>query len=336
MSPGSALPPGSALSSGQPRDVATRRLFTVLATLAVVACGLFLTWDVKPGQWDFALAHRGIRLLALVLVAYAIAVSTVLFQTLVGNRILTPSVIGFDALYVLIQTCLVFGVGLERLQAVDLRFKFLAEVMIMAVLAGALFRWLFSGAARSLFLTLLVGIVFGILFRSLTSFLVRIIDPNEFVVLQDRLFASFNLVARDLLGVSILVVAVVTWLLWRRRHRFDVLGLGSELATNLGIDYRAEALRLLLLIIVLVAVSTALVGPITFFGLLVSNLAWFLLRTERHDRLLPAAVLIGIVLLVGGQFVLERLLRFDTALSVVIEFVGGLTFIILLLRRTRT
>ncbi|WCM91163.1 iron chelate uptake ABC transporter family permease subunit [Acidovorax sp. NCPPB 2350] len=308
-----------------------RRLGLLLA-LAVLCIGIFMTWGVE-GDWAFALRHRGTKLVALLLVAYAVAVSTVLFQTLTHNRILTPSVMGFDALYVLIQTALVFGLGLERLGTVDLRLKFVAEVLLMSGLACLLFRWLFSGALRSLHLTLLVGIVFGILFRSLTSFMVRLIDPNEFLVLQDRLFASFNLVAVDLLSVAALAVAGVSAVLWRMRHLFDALALGRDMAINLGIDHARVTLRLLVLIAALVSVSTALVGPVTFLGLLVANLAYHLMRSDRHQRVLPAAVLLGVVFLVGGQVVLEQLFGFNTALSVVIEFFGGLMFIALLMRR---
>jgi iron complex transport system permease protein len=88
-----------------------------------------------------------------------------------------------------------------------------------------------------------------------------------------------------------------------------------------------------MLVSVLVAVSTALVGPITFFGLLVASLAHSLVGTSRHRYVLPAAALLAIICLVGGQTLLERVFSFDTALSIIIEFVGGIVFIILVLRR---
>lgn len=72
------------------------------------------------------------------------------------------------------------------------RWLFLVEVALMVIFSGLLYRWLSAGERRSLHLLLLVGVVFGILFRSITGFLQRIIDPNEFLVLQDRMFASFN------------------------------------------------------------------------------------------------------------------------------------------------
>src|SRR5690606_21957497 len=100
--------------------------------------------------WDFVLPFRGAKVAALVLVAYAIAVSTVLFQTVTDNRILTPSIMGFDALYVLIQTTVVFGLGSARLAGVDPHPRFVVEVLVMVLFAGLLFRWLFSGTRHGL------------------------------------------------------------------------------------------------------------------------------------------------------------------------------------------
>lgn len=308
------------------------RLLGVLSLLAAACCVAFLTIGAA-GQWDFVLVHRGARLAALLLVAHAVALSTVLFQTITHNRILTPSVMGFDALYVLIQAVLIFTLGAQQLGGIDPRLKFVGEVVLMVGLSGLLFRWLFSGAAGSLHMTLLVGIVFGVLFRSLTSFVVRLIDPNEFMVLQDRMFASFNMVPAQLLSAAALAVALVSVAVWRMRHALDTLALGRELAINLGLDHQRLVRRVLVLVAVLVSVSTALVGPVTFFGLLVANLAYQLAGSHRHRVVLPAAGLLGAIFLVGGQVVLERVFSFGTALSVVVEFLGGLMFIALLLRR---
>jgi len=85
---------------------------------------------------------------------------------------------------------------------------------------------------------------------------------------------------------------------------------------------------------VLVSVSTALVGPVTFFGLLVATLAHSLVSNSKHRYVLPAAILLGIIALVGGQTLLERVFAFDTALSIIIEFLGGIVFIALVLRRS--
>ncbi|MBP6018848.1 MAG: iron chelate uptake ABC transporter family permease subunit [Burkholderiaceae bacterium] len=287
------------------------------------------------GQWSFVIPFRGVKLAAMVLVAYAIAVSSVLFQTVTHNRILTPAIMGFDALYILIQAIVVFSFGMNSMADWSPAWKFLFEVAAMTTFASLLFQWLFSGAAHSLHLVILVGIVFGLLFRSLSSFMIRMIDPNEFVVLQDRMFASFNSIRTELFLVSSLTVAAVSIIGWRLRRVYDVVALGRDAAINLGIAYRRVLMLTLVLIAVLVSVSTALVGPVTFFGLLVSNLAYMIMKSDKHKLTVPAAVLLAIILLVGGQTVLERVLQLNTAVSVVIEFIGGLMFIALVVRGVR-
>ena len=136
-----------------------------------------------------------------------------------------------------------------------------------------------------------------------------------------------------MLTTSTIIVIAVSLVAFRLGHTFDVLALGRSQAINLGVPYKRTVVTILMLVSVLVAVSTALVGPITFFGLLVASLAHGLVGTSRHKFVLPAAVLLSIIFLVGGQTVLERVFAFDTALSIIIEFLGGIVFIFLVLRR---
>lgn len=320
-----------ALPLAQPRRLTPGIVLAILAALALVACITFMVLGAK-GQWSFVLTFRGTKLAALLLIAYAVAVSTVLFQTVTSNRILTPSVMGFDSLYALIQTSLVVFIGSRDLSGFDPQLRFLLEVSAMVVFSGLLFRWLFTGGERSLHLLVLVGIVFGIFFRSLSTFMQRVLDPNEFAVLQDMLFASFNTVDKSLLGASAIIVLAVSLLGLRMLHTFDVLALGRANAINLGLDYKRTVAIILVIVAVLVSVSTALVGPVTFFGLLVVSLAHLLVGTSKHRYVLPASILLAVICLVGGQVVLERVFAFDTALSIVIEFLGGIVFIILILR----
>lgn len=307
-------------------------LLCLLGFLALTSVIAFMTIGAN-GHWDFVLSFRSGKLAAMLLVAYSVAVSSVLFQTITHNRILTPSIMGFDALYTLIQAIVIFWFGLNMGGALGVTGKFVLEVSAMTVFACLLFQWIFSGASHSLHLLLLVGIVFGLLFRSLSGLMVRMIDPNEFLFLQDKMFASFNAIRTNLLLVSAIMVAAVSVIGWRLRRAYDVLSLGREVAINLGIHYRKTLWLTLILISVMVSVSTALVGPVTFFGLLVSNLAYMIMQTDKHKYTVPAAVLLGIVALVGGQTVLEHGLALNTTVSVVIEFAGGIMFIALIVRK---
>lgn len=309
----------------------SRLILLCLAALALISVVAFMTLGAK-GSWSFVLSFRGTRLAAMLIVAFAIAVSTVLFQTITGNRILTPALMGFDALYVLLQTSIVFLFGAVTLTRLDPRLMFIVEVAIMVGFSLALYRLLFGTGRHNVHLIVLIGIVLGGLFRSLSGFLQRIISPEDFIVLQDRLFASFNLTDSTLVGVSALLVGVVTIAIWRMFSVFDVMMLGRDTAIALGVDHKAMTMRILVLVSILVSISTALVGPVTFFGLLVANLAYILMPAAKHRIVMPAAVLVSIICLVGGQTLLERVFAFDTALSIIIEFAGGLFFILFLLK----
>lgn len=305
-----------------------------LLLLGVLVAGvilLFMTLDAK-GSWSFVLPFRATKVAAIALVGYAIAVSTVLFQTIMNNRILTPSIMGFDALYILIQTSLVFFVGAQRAATMNPQLRFCLEVGLMVIFTSLLYRWLFGGARRSLHLLILVGIIFGVLFRNFSSFMQRIIDSNKLAVLQDMLFASFNSFDRELLMISTALIFAASLVAWRIGHTFDVLMLGRETAINLGVNYQRVVSIILAVITVMVSVSTALVGPVTFFGLLVANLAYYLCGSYKHRWMLPYAVGLALLFLLGGQLIVERLFSFTTSLSIIVEFLGGIMFIVLLLR----
>lgn len=306
----------------------------LLCVLAMACATVFMTYGVH-GQWEFALPLRAGKLATLTLVGYAIAVATVLFQTATCNRILTPAIMGFDALYLLIQTACVQVLGSKGLLALPQHLLFTGQVTVMILLCGLLYRALFARGMANLFQLVLIGVILGELFRGLSSLMLRLMNPNEFNFLQDRFFSSFNNPDHSLLLMSFIAVCLASLLGLRNLARIDALSLGRDIATNLGLDHRREVSVILVTVAVLVAVSTALVGPVTFFGLLVANLAYAVVGSYRHALLLPAAVCIAIICLVGGQMVLEQALGFNSNLRVVVDFLGGITFIYLLIKGNR-
>ncbi|GAA3642339.1 iron chelate uptake ABC transporter family permease subunit [Microbacterium awajiense] len=304
----------------------------VVAAVVVALVAVYLCTDI-PGSFDYALKVRGRTVLAMLAVAAAIGASTVVFQTITANRILTPGIMGFDALYLLIQTIVVFAFGALTLATADPTLMWLIEIVAMTGFAVVLFRWLFAGRRRSIHLMLLVGIVFGVFFRSVTEWLQRMIDPAEFAVLQDAFFASFTRPDPQLLTFSLIVIGAALAALVPLHDRLDVLTLGAPAAIGLGLRHRATVSVLFAIVAVMVAASTALVGPTLFLGLIAANLAYALSGSFRHRHTLPMAALVGFACLVGGQLVLERVFALQTTLSVVIEFAGGILFLFLVLRK---
>ncbi|MCR8631601.1 MULTISPECIES: iron chelate uptake ABC transporter family permease subunit [Paenibacillus] len=314
-------------------NIRTKLSILAVAALALIATFLF----IKLGNnWGYALERRGIKILAIVLTAGTIALSTMVFQTITNNRILTPSILGLDSLYSLIQTFVIFAFGSTTLTMMNKNINFALCVGVMVLFAGVLYKIIFKREGQNIYFLLLVGIIFGTLFQSFSSFMQVLIDPNEYLRLQDKLFASFNNVNKDLLYISILVLIFIGFYFKRFVKYLDVLSLGKEQAVNLGVDYDYVVKRLLIIVAILVSISTALVGPITFLGLLVANVTHQLIGTYRHKHLILGSVLISIIALVGGQLIVERVFTFTTTISVVINLVGGLYFIYLLLKENKS
>ena len=306
-------------------------LLGVVAVLCVIG---FMTLNVQT-DWAFILEHRGSRLLALLLTACAIGISTVLFQTITHSRLLTPALMGFDVLFVLVNTLVLLVWGGAELAAWPPSLRFAVQVLVMVAVALLAFRLLFSGSVRSLHLMILLGMLAGMLFRELAELGARVLDPSEFGISTGVRQASFSRVNTSLLWASSLGLALAGLLLLRWRRCLDVLSLGRDIAINLGVAHGRVVLGIMAVVAIMVSVATVLVGPTLFFGLLIANLAYWFTGTQRHRWTLPASVLAGIICLVGGQVLLEHLLSSTLPLALVIELAGGLLFIALLLRGVR-
>ncbi|QEE61493.1 iron chelate uptake ABC transporter family permease subunit [Salinibacterium sp. dk2585] len=302
------------------------------AGILVVAIACYLLLFIR-GSFAFSFDRRLTMLGAMTIAAFTQGVGTVIFHTVTSNRILSPSIMGFDSLYTLMQTLMVFFFGGAALAQTEGIPKLLAQTALMVVFATILYRWLFSGRFGSLFLLLLVGVVFGMAFDSLSTFVQRLLDPTDYDLLSTRLFGRMSNVEAGYLPIAAGICVLVALFLWQRRHRLDTLLLGRETATNLGISYKRELTLMLIVIALLVALSTALVGPMTFFGFVVAILSYQFTGTHKHAYVMPMAFLVGLTTLVVGQFVLQHIFYASGMLSVIIEFGGGILFLILILRK---
>ncbi|EHF5884667.1 iron chelate uptake ABC transporter family permease subunit [Campylobacter coli] len=280
---------------------------------------------------EYALKNRFLQIAAIVIVAICIAISTVIFQTLCNNKILTPAIIGLDSLYMLLQSALVFSLGSANLSVYRNDINFLITLACMVVFSLGLYKILFS-SDKSIYLIMLLGLIFGTLFSTLSSFFEILIDPDEFMIIQGRMFASFDNVAFDVLALAYIVTLLSFIWIFRYMKFLDPLSLGKDLSINLGINYQKISKHLMIIIAILTSISTALVGPITFLGLLVVNITYELFKTAKHSILLLACILISILALLGGVFFVSRIFDYNTTISVIINFLGGIYFIYLVLK----
>ncbi|KYJ98225.1 iron chelate uptake ABC transporter family permease subunit [Microbacterium sp. p3-SID338] len=321
---------------------ARRRYIVVLVVLGVIALGSafgLLAWDNPlpvgtPGFWRIA-QHRATAVVVMALVAVAQAVATVSFQTVTNNRIITPSIMGFESLYRVVQTTTVYLFGVAGLVAIQGVGQFALQVLVMVGLAVVLYGWLLSGRYGNLQIMLLVGIVIGGGLGAIATFMQRLLTPSEFDVLAARLFGNVSNADPSYLPLAVPLVIAASALLWLRSRRLNVLALGPDAARSLGLDHRREQFLVLTLVAVLMATSTALVGPMTFLGFLVATLAYQFADTHDHRLIFPVAVLTAFSILAGAYFVMKNVFYAQGMVSILIEIVGGTVFLIVILRKGR-
>lgn len=307
----------------------------IFGALIVIFSALFLTVGVNFDHIDYAMSQRIPKLIAIVITGGCIAFSSIIFQTITNNNILTPSVLGLDSLYVLIQTVIVFLLGVESSFITNKSSNFLLSSSLMILASFVLYKKLFERSNNNVFFLLLVGMIFGTLFKSMSTFMQVVIDPNEYAALQNSLYASFSNVNTEILMMSVIMIIAIIPFIYDELKMLDVISLGKDHAINLGVNYDKAVKKLIIVVAILVSISTALVGPITFLGLLVVNVAKQLFKTYKHTYLISASILISILTLVVGQFLVERVFTFTTTISVIINFIGGLYFIYLLLKESK-
>ena len=309
-----------------------KKLLLVLGIVAAILVAVFLLIGLNANNFDYALSRRIPKIIAMILVGISIGFSSLVFQTITNNRILTPSILGLDSLYVLLQTTLIFILGSGSGVVNGKNANFVISIVIMIIFSSLIYKFIFRKNSSNIFSLLLIGVICGTLFESLTTFMQVLIDPLEFQMVQDKMMASFNNINTEILLISTVVIALCIIFSMDFLKILDVMSLGRDEAINLGVDYDKVTKKMLVVIVILTSVSSALVGPITFLGLLVVNIARQLVKTYKHSELGLATGVISVIALIGGQLVVERILNFGMTIGVIINFVGGIYFIYLVMK----
>ena len=307
----------------------------ILFGIALLAITLFLVYGLNVNNYEYNLSKRIPRVVAIIITGGSIAFSSIIFQTITNNRIITPSVLGLDSLYGFLQSFVVFIFGTSSIVMTDGRVNFLVSSFLMILGSMILYKFLLGNGKSNIYFLLLVGTIFGTLFKSLSTFMQVLIDPNDYVLLQSKLFASFTNVNTSILLVVIIILLIIVAFIYDDMKKIDVLHLGRDNSISLGVDYDKISKKLLIVVSILISISTALVGSITFLGILVVNLSYQLIKSYKHKYLIASSILISIIALVGGQFIVERLLNYNTKISIIINFIGGAYFIYLLLKENK-
>ena len=313
------------------------KLLIMLALVVLCAAGYMLIEVnfANPKLFQYAMKLRTPKLVVMLITAFAIGGASIVFQSVINNTIVTPCLLGMNSLYTLIHTAVVFFLGSGSLIATNANLSFTVDVVLMGISATLIYSWIFKKTRHNVLYVLLVGTVLTSFFGSIQSTLTRVMDPNEYDTLLTTLVASFNNINSEIIVFSLILLAVIIFVLRRELALLDVLTLGKAQAINLGVDYDRCIRRLLLGVTLCIAVATAMVGPISFLGLIIANLSRQLLKTYRHSQLILGSALFGMIVLVGGQLIVEHVYTYSVPVSVFITVGGGLYFLYLLLSRKK-
>ena len=308
----------------------------ILSVLALAATTAYMLTDVNFANeklFLYAMKIRTPKLIVMILTAFAIGGASIVFQSVINNRIVTPCLLGMNSLYTLIHTAVVFFAGSTSILAANANLSFAADLIIMGVTATLIYSYFFKKTKHNVLYVLLIGTVLTSLFSSIQTTLTREMDPNEYDNLLNTLVASFSNINTEIIIFSVIVLGAVIAFLGKDLSVLNVLTLGKNQAINLGVNYDRSVRRLLLGVTLFIAVATAMVGPISFLGLIIANLSRQLLKTYKHSFLMLGSALFGIIVLVGGQLIVEQVFTYSVPISVFITVGGGIYFLYLLLTR---
>ena len=312
----------------------TRNLLLLLLLLASLS-GLLYLMPMDYPLPGFIMKLRLQKLLAYLLVAIAGSLATISFQAITENRFLTPSILGMESLYVFMQTIYLFFaskfIGNTSHPLLEFILVLLIQCGFFFCLQPALKKLLQQGF---LFI-LLICMALGTLFRSASTFLQVLMDPNEYDKLQTKLFPSFQRMNMDILSVATIIIGLAGLYLLKKNAILDVFHLDKKTATILGVEVEKEQKKILWAIVLLTSTTTALVGPMMFFGFMMFNLAYLLIKEYQHKWLFSVAILLSFLSLTTGQILVERVFQLQINVSMVIELVGGLFFFYLLAKEAK-
>ncbi|OON97570.1 MAG: CRISPR-associated protein Cas5 [Epulopiscium sp. Nele67-Bin005] len=314
------------------KRINNRAIIVGLLVIMLMAMTCYQFINVNMKYFDFVMRLRSPKLLAMTVAAICIGSASIMFQSVINNRIVTPCLLGMNSLYILIHTVVVFVFGSTSTIVNNQNLAFILDVLLMGIIATTIYGYLFRKTNYNVLYVLLIGTVLATFFGSISSTLMRIMEPNSFATLQDSILASFNNINTDVLVMAVVLIIGVFATFWKDIQLLDVITLGRSQAINLGVDYDKTIQRILMSVTLLIAIATAVVGPISFLGLIIANISRQLFSTYKHTYLIAGSAMVGVIILVGCQLIVEHVLTYNATVSVFINIFGGIYFLYLILK----
>ncbi|WP_233562974.1 iron ABC transporter permease [Micromonospora musae] len=345
--PEPALAPAPAGPLAKPRLVG---LFVAAILLTLVVAAVHLTQGTSAvGALDLLrlatggddeaarvlIASRLPRLLAGLTIGVALGFAGAAFQSVARNPLASPDTLAVNAgAHLAIVAVAAFGIALPALPAGALAFGggIAAAALVLAMSAGGQ-----TGTTR----LVLAGSATAMALSSVTTLLLLLFEQATI-----GLFAWGNgsLVQSDLVAVRELapVIGLAVVALMLLGHRLDILGLGDDTATVLGLDVRRTRVLVTLLAVLLSAAAVTLTGPVAFVGLCAPVIVRLLGRVvpgvHRHRILLPLSGITGVLIVLGSDILLRAVMGGQAGVDIptgVVTTLFGAAVLIWLARRHR-
>ena len=309
-------------------------VLAIMAVAVVISVAFYLLINAhpeKPKLFAYIMKLRLPTLICMMIASVAIGAATLIFQSIVNNRIVTPALLGMNYIYSFLHTAAVFVLGTGSQLFLNANLAFAVDLALMGGIATLIYWYLFKKTGHNVLYIMLIGTVLSSLFGSVQSAMIRVMDPNEYDALLSNLVADFNNVNGEIIVFCLVFLRILMFVLRKELALLDVITLGRDQAINLGVDYDVTIRRLLFGVVLCIAVATATVGPVSFLGLIVANLSRQVLKTYKHSHLIVGASLMGMIALIGGQLVSQHIFHFTVPVSTFVTIAGGIYFLYLLL-----
>ncbi|WP_227991942.1 iron ABC transporter permease [Microbacterium sp. CBA3102] len=319
-------------------------LLTGIGALVALAVVLFAVacWHLTQGTSGAVFADPDVlwgsrvpRLAAGIAVGVALGVAGILLQSLARNALASPDTLGVTAgSYLAVTALAAFGIAVPVWASGAVAFA-------GGLFAAGIVLGLAGGAGSSTTRLILAGTALALAFQACTSTLLILFDEETKGLLA---WGSGSL---SQLGLTAFlqaapVVVVVTGAALLLARRLDILALGDDTASSLGVPIRSTRAIGILLAVTLTAVSVTLAGPMGFVGLCAPVLARLLSRVvpslNRHLLLIPAAGLLGAIVVILSDALLRAIIGAEAAILIptgVATTLLGAIVLVLMARRLR-
>lgn len=304
--------------------------------LGILIVAALLVTSLLTGQYDVFGADDGAamfgitrlpRTIALVLAGAAMAVSGLVMQLLTQNRFVEPSTTG---------TTEWAGLGLLFVMVVaptsSILVKMIGAVVFSFLGTVVFFLFLRRVTLRSSLIVPIIGIMLGAVVSAVSTFFALMTDMLQ--QLGIWFMGSFTAVYKgqyEVLWIVLLVLVAV----YIFADRLTVVGLGEDVATNVGLNYNRMLLLGTGLIAIATGVVTVVVGSLPFLGLIVPNIV-SMVRGDDLRSNVPWVCLLGIGIVTVCDLVGRVIIApFEMPVSVILGVIGAIVFIIMIVRSAR-